>query len=236
MTGARAREPHSLPAWAAVADATAIGSGTRLLDIGCGAGEFCALAAVRGASVHGLDATPAAIEHARRAVPDGDFRIGLMEDLPWPDASFDVVTGFNSFQYALDIDAALGEARRVSVPGGRLAICKWARPEDNEFFALLIALGAGRLHSLRAIDPVDEAVRRAGLALSHAGEVAVAMEMADAAALEDALVSAGALKGPCDGRGRRRLLESAARFRRPDGSYRFESRLRYMVAHAQDRP
>ena len=230
MTGARAREPQLLPAWAAVADATAIGSGIELLDVGCARGEFCALAAARGASVHGIDATRAAIEHARRAVPDGDFRIGLMEELPWPDASFDVVTGFNSFQYALDIDAALAEARRVSRPGGRLAICKWARPEDNEFFALLIALGAGRGESLRAIDPVDEAVRRAGLALSHAGEVAVAMEMDDVAALEDALISAGALKGPCDERERRRLLESAAPFRRPDGSYRFTSRLRYMVA------
>ncbi len=230
MTGARAREPQSLSAWTAVADATAIGSGIELLDIGCGAGEFCTLAAARGASVHGIDATPAAIEHARRAVPDGDFQVGLMEDLPWPDASFEVVTGFNSFQYALDIDAALGEARRVSRPGGRLAICKWARPADNEFFALLIALGAGRVDSLRATDPVDEALRRAGLALSRTGEVAVAMEMGDAAALEDALISAGALQGPCDERERRRLLASAARFRRPDGSYRFASRLRYIVA------
>jgi SAM-dependent methyltransferase len=230
MTGARAREPESLPAWAAVADATAIGSGIELLDIGCGAGEFSALAAARGASVHGLDAKPVAIEHARRAVPDGDFQVGLMEDLPWPDASFDVVTGFNSFQYALDIDAALSEARRVSRRGGRLAICKWARPEDNEFFALLIALGAGRRGSLRATDPVDEAVRRAGLALSDTGEVAVAMEMADAAALEDALISAGALESPRDERERRRLLVRAAGFRQPDGSYRFASRLRYIVA------
>ncbi len=230
MTGARAREPQLLSAWAAVADATGIGSGIRVLDIGCGAGEFCALAAARGASVHGLDATPVAIEHARRAVPDGDFQAGLMEDLPWPDASFDVVTGFNSFQYALDIDAALGEARRVSRAGGRLAICKWARPEDNEFFALLIALGAGRYDSLRATDPVDEAVCRAGLAVSRIGEVAVAMEMANAAALEAALISAGALQGPCDERERRRLLETADRFRQPDGGYRFASRLRYVVA------
>lgn len=230
MTGARAREPESLPAWAAVADATAIASGIELLDIGCGAGEFCALAAARGASVHGLDAKPVAIEYARRAVPDGDFQVGLMEDLPWPDASFDVVTGFNSFQYALDIDAALSEARRVSRRGGRLAICKWARPEDNEFFALLIALGAGRGGSLRATDPVDEAVRRAGLALSDTGEVAVAMEMADAAALEDALISAGALESPRDERERRRLLVRAAGFRQPDGSYRFASRLRYIIA------
>jgi SAM-dependent methyltransferase len=230
MTATLTSAPPSAPAWVAVADATEVGSGTRLLDVGCGAGEFCALAAARGASVHGVDATPAAIQHARRAVPDGDFQIGLMEDLPWPDASFDVVTGFNSFQYALDIDVALGEARRVSRLGGRLAICKWGRAEDNEFFALLIALGTGRRDSLRATDPVDEAMHRAGLVVSDAGEVPVAMEIADAAALETALISAGALPGPCDERERRRLLETAARFRQPGGSYRFASRVRYLVA------
>jgi SAM-dependent methyltransferase len=230
MTAALTAGPPSVAAWAAVAEATAVGTGIELLDIGCGAGEFCALAAARGASVHGLDAAPVAIDHARRAVPDGDFQVGLMEDLPWPDASFDVVTGFNSFQYALDIDAALGEAQRVSRAGGRLAICKWGRPEDNEFFALLIALGAGRRESLRATDPVEEAVRRAGLAVCDTGEVAVAMEMADAAALESALISAGALRGPCDQPQRRRLLAIAARCRRPGGSYRFISRLRYLVA------
>ena len=230
MTATLTPEPPSLPAWAAVARATGVGSGMRLLDVGCGAGEFCALAAARGAAVHGLDATPAAIERARRAIPDGDFQVGLMEDLPWPDASFDVVTGFNSFQYALDIDAALGEARRVSRAGGRLAICKWGRPRDNELLALLVALGAGPADSLRATDPVDEAVRRAGLDVGHTGEVTVAMEMADPAALEDALISAGALAGRCDERERWRLLASAARFRRTDGSYRFTSRLRYSVA------
>lgn len=230
MTPPLTTEPPSLAAWAAVADATEIGSGTRLLDVGCGAGEFCALAAGRGASVHGLDAAPAEIERARRAVRGGDFQVGLMEDLPWANASFDVVTGFNSFQYALDIDTALGEARRVARTGGRLAICKWARPEENEFFALLIALGAGRVDSLRAADPIDDAVRRAEIVVSDAGEVAVATEMADAAALEDLLISAGALRAPCDERERRRLLASAARFRRPGGSYRFASRLRYIVA------
>lgn len=230
MTAALTAGPPSFAAWAAVAEAAAIGSGIELLDIGCGAGEFCALAAARGALVHGLDAAPVAIDHATRAVPDGDFQVGLMECLPWPDASFDVVTGFNSFQYALDIDAALGEARRVSRAGGRLAICKWGRPEDNEFFALLIALGAGRRESLRATDPVDQAVRRTGLAVCDTGEVAVAIEMADDAALESAVISAGALQGPCDQPQRRRLLAIAARFRRPGGGYRFISRLRYLVA------
>ena len=42
--------------------------------------------------MHGVDAEPDAIAQALEVVPGGDFRLGLMESLPWADASFDVVT------------------------------------------------------------------------------------------------------------------------------------------------
>src|SRR5262245_23005650 len=130
----------SRPAWDAVAAATGIRAGTDLLDVGCGTGGFCELAAARGAVVRGLDGLADRLADARRRVPTGDFRLGLMEHLPWPAHSFDVVTGFNAFQYALDLDVALTEACRVARPGGRVAICKYGRPADNEFFAFLVAL------------------------------------------------------------------------------------------------
>jgi SAM-dependent methyltransferase len=217
----------SIEAWAAVADRIGIGADTAVLDVGCGSGGFCALAAARGATVHGVDADPAELERARGRVPGGEFRLGLMEDLPWPDDAFEAVTGFNAFQYALDLDLALGEARRVARPGAPIAICKWARPEDNEFFALLIAVGAGRPGGT---DPIDDALRRARLDVVVSGDAPAPMEMADEAALEAALVAAGALRAP--GADRRRLLDSASPFRRSDGSYRFENRLRYLIARA----
>ena len=46
--------------------------------------------------------------------PGGDFRVGDLEALPWPDDTFDVVTGFSAFQFAQDKVRALVEARRVS--------------------------------------------------------------------------------------------------------------------------
>ena len=61
-----------------------------LLDVGCGAGRFCRIAADRGANVSGLDATETFVEIAQERVLRGDFRVGDMEELPWPDDSFDV--------------------------------------------------------------------------------------------------------------------------------------------------
>ena len=50
----------------------------------------------------GLDAAEALLDVARKRTPSGDFRQGEMEELPFADGTFDVVTGFNSFQYAAD--------------------------------------------------------------------------------------------------------------------------------------
>src|SRR5215218_10358959 len=73
----------TLPALDVVADATGIGAGTAVLDVGCGSGEFCRLAAARGAKVSGIDAAEGMIEIARRLVPGADLRVGAAERLPW---------------------------------------------------------------------------------------------------------------------------------------------------------
>jgi ubiquinone/menaquinone biosynthesis C-methylase UbiE len=66
--------------------------------------------------VSGIDAAKALIEFARRRVSAADLRVGPIEQLPWPDDSFDLVTGFNAFQFAADSVAALPIGRRS---GGR---------------------------------------------------------------------------------------------------------------------
>jgi SAM-dependent methyltransferase len=91
-----------------------IGSGSRVLDCGCGAGRFARMAADRGARMAGIDASAELIEIAAERVPEGDFRVGDIEALPWKDNSFDLVTGFSAFQFADDKVRALEEARRVS--------------------------------------------------------------------------------------------------------------------------
>jgi ubiquinone/menaquinone biosynthesis C-methylase UbiE len=214
-------------AWQTVADLTGLGPGVSVLDVGCGTGRFCAFAAARGAGVHGIDVDAEQLERALERVPGADLRLGLLEDLPWQDATFDVVTGFNAFQYALDIDIALAQACRVTRPGGRLAICKWDRPQHNEFFALLAEVG-DRVIDLDRLppDPVEAAIARARLDVAFAGTIPVTNELADAGALAAALASADAF-GPA---GAPERLDAAAPYRQADGSYRFRNRLMYRIA------
>jgi SAM-dependent methyltransferase len=218
-------------AWEAVAGATGIGEGTSLLDLGCGDGAFCAFAARRGAIVHGLDVEPDAIAAALEAVPSADLRLGVMESLPWADASFDVVTAFNALQYALDPEMALVEASRVARPDGRIAICKWGRPAENEFFSFLISIGAGAVRGdrLPATDPVEAAIVATRLEVISSGDIAAPIEMADEAALEASLARAGIVADPIAAPASASAGEAAARYRQPDGTYRFENRLCYWV-------
>jgi len=234
------------PARAAVADATAIAAGTSLLDVGCGTGEFCRLAATRGATVSGIDAAEGMIEIARRQLPDADLRVGPMEDLPWPDDNFDLVTAINALQFAADFVAALGEAGRVARPGGLVAICNWSRIEERELWAVLAPL---RELAPPEPDPpgpptpavgepgvLEDLARQAGLDPIRAGDVDVPFEAPDRATLERALlVDAMFLHLPDESRAdavRATIDEAGAPYRRPDGSYRFENRFRYVVAQA----
>jgi SAM-dependent methyltransferase len=102
------------PVYEHALDRTGVGASTRVLDCGCGAGRFARMAADRGASVAGIDASEEMIAIAAARVPEGEFRPGDIEALPWAENSFDVVTGFSAFQFADDKVRALAEARRVS--------------------------------------------------------------------------------------------------------------------------
>jgi ubiquinone/menaquinone biosynthesis C-methylase UbiE len=130
------------PVYDAVFERTGIGPGTRYLDLGCGAGMAAQVAAGRGAKVSGLDAAEALLAIARDRVPEGDFHHGDLEDLPFEDESFDVVTGFNSIQYAGNPVVALREARRVVRAYGAVAVVTWGDPVGMEAAALVTALGA----------------------------------------------------------------------------------------------
>lgn len=149
------------------------GPGTRLLDAGCGAGMAAMRAAGLGAVVAGIDAAPLLLDIARERVPHGDFREGDLEELPFPDDAFDLVTGFNAFQFAGNPVRALTEARRVTRPGGIVAVMTWGRPEGMEAASVVGALrpllpppppGAPGPFTLSDPDRLSSFVAEAGLA------------------------------------------------------------------------
>ncbi len=116
-------EPSACREYVAVHHRLAIGTGDRVLDLACGSGLALELAALRGATVSGIDASPRLVAVARDRLPAADLRVGDMQSLPWADESFEVVTSFRGI-WGTTPDA-LSESWRVLAPGGRLGFTVW---------------------------------------------------------------------------------------------------------------
>jgi SAM-dependent methyltransferase len=135
-------EPVFLPMYKKVLEQLALNEDHDLLDAGCGSGLFSYLAIETGVSVTGVDAAPGLLEIARRRNPQNNFLEEDLEALPFKENSFDVVAGFNSFQYAGSFENALLEAKRVLRPGGKLVIGIWDKPENSDGTHILKAIGS----------------------------------------------------------------------------------------------
>jgi SAM-dependent methyltransferase len=109
----------------ALLDAAEVVAGRRVLDVACGPGFVSEAAAARGADPIGLDVAAGMIERARLRRPDLTFVEGDAQGLPFEDASFDAVTMNFGILHLSQPEAAVAEARRVLVPGGRFAFSAW---------------------------------------------------------------------------------------------------------------
>ena len=89
----------------------------RILDVGCGTGANLQMLSEYGVA-EGLDISPDALEFCRAR---GLSRVkqGMVESLPYEDASFDLITGLDVVEHLDDDVAGLKEIRRVLRPGGR---------------------------------------------------------------------------------------------------------------------
>ena len=112
--------------------------GDRVLDACCGTGDLAVAAERRGAVVTGLDFSPAMLARARRKSTTVEWVDGDLLALPFDDGSFDAATVGFGVRNVAELDAALGELRRVLRPGGRLAILEitQARGPLRPFFSL----------------------------------------------------------------------------------------------------
>jgi len=92
----------------------------RLLDVGCGNGKMIAwLQARLGGEIHGFDYAKAAIATARE-LHSGDFRVGAMGEIDYPEHSFDLITALDTLYFAPDMAAFVGQMKRWLKPGGVL--------------------------------------------------------------------------------------------------------------------
>jgi demethylmenaquinone methyltransferase/2-methoxy-6-polyprenyl-1,4-benzoquinol methylase/phosphoethanolamine N-methyltransferase len=120
-------------------DNAQIQPGDSVLDVGCGTGEVALLAktSTKAGKVFGIDPAPEMITVARskaaRKKLDVDFRVGMIEALPFPDASMDVVTSSLMMHHLTeDLQVrGLAEVYRVLKPGGRLLIADFMQPTGS---------------------------------------------------------------------------------------------------------
>jgi SAM-dependent methyltransferase len=97
-----------------------IGSDAKVLDAGCGSGRLLDELVVYG-DVSGLDIEPGNVAEAR-ARGHVDVHEGVVEDLPWPDETFDLVTCLDVVEHTKDDRVTLRELRRVTRSGGHALI------------------------------------------------------------------------------------------------------------------
>jgi ubiquinone/menaquinone biosynthesis methyltransferase len=126
--------------------------GRAALDLASGTGDLALRLTAAGARVTALDITPRMLhlarlkaDRARPQVPAPVFVVGDMGDLPFLDASFDLVTTGYGLRNVPDLPRAIREIARVLRPGGQLLSLDFNRPRHPgvraAYHAYLTAVG-----------------------------------------------------------------------------------------------
>jgi 2-polyprenyl-3-methyl-5-hydroxy-6-metoxy-1,4-benzoquinol methylase len=239
------QEGMSVALYESVLDTLNVRARMSVLDIGCGAGLYCRMAADRGAVVHGVDATAMLLGIARRRVPLADLRQADMEELPFPDDSFHVVTAFNVLPFAESPLGALREAKRVARPNAAVVMAVTGTPEQVQTSGYLTALGsllpvkpagAPGCFALSQDGALQDLAREAGLEPRRMTEVQCVLEYPDEPTALRGLLSCGtavrAIQAAGPDRVKRVVLTAIGPYRRDDGGYRLTDTYRYLVAKA----
>jgi ubiquinone/menaquinone biosynthesis C-methylase UbiE len=114
----------------------------RVLEVGCGEGELAErLIRELGVALVALDQSARMVELARRRGVDA--RVGDAQDLPFEDASFDVVVAAWMLYHVADLQQCLEELARVLRPGGRLVAVTNYSDHLTEMFATRRSVAVG---------------------------------------------------------------------------------------------
>ena len=238
-------EDRQLPTYDAALERTGLEPGQRVLDIGCGVGSFLRVVGERGGEPHGIDASEALIAFARNRLPDADLRVGEMEDLPWENGTFDLVTGFNAFFFADDMVAALREAGRVAKPRAPVVIQVWGAHERCDLEAMKQLArpffpprppDAPPDPDLSQPGALEALATQAGLAPAEEFDTTWALEYPDAETLARAMIAVAGLAviaGPQrEQELKTAIVDGLAPYRQRDGSYRLSNEYHCLIARA----
>ncbi len=216
--------------------------GIKLLDVGCGAGGYCKMASEQGFNVSGYDASEQLIAIARERLPQADFQTGDLEDLPYSDNTFDIVTGFNCFQFAGNIVNALHEAGRVTKKGGTVVIAVWGSPEKCEASVVFAALApfmptpqkSNDKKPLYAEGILESLAVEAGLYPETTEEIECLWKFEDENMALKAMLSAGVMSFAIQNAGEEKVRETVrnaiSQFRQHSGNYELKNTFNCLAA------
>ncbi len=151
-----------------------VSSPDRVLEVGCGLGLGCALAAEEfGASeVRGIDLVPDQVQRAERVNATAmarrpgrlGFRVGSASAIPYPDGSFDATMSVEAAQHFDDLPGFATEASRVLVPGGRLVVTSFFATTADSATRLpdLLETFASGIDLATPVDALATALQHAG--------------------------------------------------------------------------
>lgn len=149
----------------AFADWAGVTAGQHALDVGCGPGALTGILVERlgSAAVLACDPSEPFVRECRERHPGVEVRRGRAEDLPFGDASADVVLAQLVLHFVSDPETAAREMRRALRPGGTVAACSWEATQGMEMLS----------HFWDAVARLDPtATPEAGLRLGGAGQLA----------------------------------------------------------------
>ena len=173
----RVHAPRLLEVGRALVELAELGEGQRVLDVGTGTGVAAQAASETGARVVGIDPSLGMLTVGHRERPSLTLAAGNAIDLPFRDGTFDAVTGNFVLSHFRRYETALFDMRRVTKPGGRIALTSWSDTKDElqDTWAELI----GSVVPREMLEPVWAAA-----APWHA-------KFADRQVFEDVLIGAG---------------------------------------------
>lgn len=173
----------------ALVEASQLPASGRVVDVGCGPGGLTVELARRfgGDHVAAIDPAQQFVAACAERVPGVDAQVGVAEELPWGDNTFDAALSSLVIGFMRDPDQGIAEMVRVTRPGGVVAACMWALPGGLEMLRYYwqafeeVRPGEGGDRPLAGTGEGDLLGRfqRSGLAGVHGGVLDITAEYTD---------------------------------------------------------